>query len=489
MRVHFRDFAVTAQARARAFYRGETTDTVSRQGAPGVAPECNERAEVLRLQRTVGNAVVSNLVHSAVAQRAKAKKKVRAAPPDSRVEFVKRQVAAGRFADLETPVPDGAAGPPSPGGAFWLLNGLNPADMQSVLTACGKGVRTQLLTHIGETEGRFDRPRLEAALRATSSNEPTAAVSGLELLDAVREAKTGSFAGVWLKLAGQSRPKAIATLRVLPRPVLTQLQSRLAEAPAADNQKLTEVIADLLGAGTNMQAVDVIDLEGLSSLERVMASIYNIRGQLIMQLASGLGVATHAAAGIMKAESGGATFSEQTDKAIVRFENHVFWDRWGKSNKGVYDLHFDFDRSKGGKRFTDHLFRETATGQWNNCHQNQTQEWNVMEFAASLSSKEEAYGSASWGAGQIMGFNSASVGFATATELAEAYNRSERSQVTGIFEFIRAHGLVSAVQAADYIAVAKKYNGKGQAAVYGANIKAAAEAYQRVTKGRRNVIP
>lgn len=481
---------MAVRARGRGFGREREAATATSHSGPGITPE---RHGMLRLQRTAGNAAVTGLVQRITAQRDKKTKKktgnkAGTPAPDSRVEFVKSQAAAGRFTDLEVPVPDGVAGPPAPGGAFWLLNGLNPADMQAVLAACGKGVRTQLLTHIGETEGRFDRPRLEAALRAASANEHAAAVAGLELLDAVRGAKTGSFAGVWSSLAGKSRLKMIAALGVLPRPVLTQLQGKLAEAPAAQKQKLAEVITDLLGTGTDMQAVDVIDLEGLSSLKKVMASIYNVRGQLIMELARDLGIATHAAAGIMKVESGGATFSEQTDKTIVRFENHVFWDRWGKSNKAVYDRHFGFDRSKGGKRFKNHVFREAPTGQWENCHQNQAHEWRVMEFAAALSSQELAYQSASWGAGQIMGFNSASVGIATATEMAEAYNRSERSQVSGIFEFIRAKKLVAAVRAGNYLAVATKYNGKGQASAYGAKIKAAAEAYQSVTKGRKNVI-
>jgi hypothetical protein len=171
-----------------------------------------------------------------------------------------------------------------------------------------------------------------------------------------------------------------------------------------------------------MQAEDVIDLEGLSGLDRVMAGIYNLRGQLIQEQARALAIPTHAAAAIMKVESGGRTFDTATNKTIVRFENHVFWDQWGHLHVNDFNAHFDFDRSQGGKRFTGHRFRASATADWEACHENQTQEWRIMNFAATLSGEEPAFRSASWGAGQIMGFNAAVVGYANAVEMAAAFS-------------------------------------------------------------------
>ena len=205
----------------------------------------------------------------------------------------------GRFADLSTPVPEGQEGPEAPGGAFWMLNGLNPAEMLEVLRICGKDVRAKLLAHISEADGRFDRPRLESALRSSSWGEDKAGTMGLEIMDAIRDAKYGSFASVWALLIGKPRVRIIEALRPLPRDMLAQLKGKLGDAPASDAGKLAEVIDDLLGTGTDMQASDVIDVEGLKGLDRVMASIYNTRGQLIEQKAHELGVSTHAAAGIM----------------------------------------------------------------------------------------------------------------------------------------------------------------------------------------------
>jgi hypothetical protein len=436
---------------------------------------------VLWLQRRVGNQAVGRWL-----QRYPRKKPKPKSTNETRADFVTAQVAAGRFKELEVPAP-GGMGPPAPGGAFWMLNGLNPGDMLAVLRLCSKDIRARLIAHIAEADGRFDRPRLESALRSSAWGADSAGVAGLNVMDSVRTAGTGAFAPVWAGLGGKSRLALYAALRTLPRPMLTQLQGKLREAPAADQAKLGEVITDLLGTGTNMQANDVIDVQGLRGLDRTMASIYNQRGQLIQEQAAALGIPTDAAAAIMKVESGGATFNERTDKTIVRFENHVFWREWGTGHQADFNAHFDFDR--GGQRWKQHRFRAGAAGPFENCHQNQEQEWRVMEFAATLGGQEAAYRSASWGAGQIMGFNSATVGFPTAVAMAAAFNKSERAQVTGIFEFIRANALAGAVRARDFLRLATRYNGAGQAPVYAANITAAADAYRRVTTGHVHVIP
>ncbi len=397
-------------------------------------------------------------------------------------------VTAGRFADREEQLAPGTYGPPRPGGAFWLLNGLNPTDLISVLGHCEKSTRQALLAHIAEADGRYDRPRLESAMRSVAWDEKTTGVAGLELLDAVRNVGRGSFAPVWATLTSLNRVNLIARLRTLDRGTLTNLQAHLTEAPTARQPVFTEVITDLLGSGTNMQAEDVIDLAGLSGLQRQMARIYNLRGQFIFERANDLGISTHAAAGIMKAESGGATFSEDTDKTIVRFENHVFWDRWGHSNAAQYNTHFRFAQPPE-KRWHGHEFREAATAPWQSFHGDQSAEWRAINLAVRLAAEATAFDCASWGAGQIMGFNAGRVGFASSVELARSYNASERSQISGIFEFIRAGHLEAAVRANDYLTLATRYNGGGQAAAYAANISSFATAYQTVTAGKTHVAP
>jgi hypothetical protein len=409
-------------------------------------------------------------------------------PLKEKANLLKTQVSLGRFIDPPKTPTQSDLEPQTSGGAFWILNGLGSDEMTKVLGLCGKAVRTKLVAHISDTEGRFDRPRIELALIATARAETEAGTGGIEIIDAVRSSGTGSFGKVWALLAGKPRTTLISLLRTLPRSILVLIQARIPEVPAANISSLNEIVSDLLGTGTNMQANDVIDLEGFSGLDRVMASIYNLRGQLLAEKARDLGVPTHAAAGIMKVESGGSTFGVTTGKTILRFENHVFWREWGRSNVAKFNAHFDFDRTSGGKPFQQHRFRGSPTDAWEPCHKNQDQEWRVIEFAAGLSGEEPAFRSASWGAGQIMGFNAHVVGYHTAKEMVASFNRAERSQITGIFEYIRANHLAGEVVRGNYIAVARGYNGAGQAAAYSALIQNAAESYRRVTAGKMHVI-
>jgi hypothetical protein len=441
---------------------------------------------LMELQRTAGNAAV---VAALTLQRRPGRGRRPAVPTrvDSLVGFVTSAVAAGRIADLQAPLPPGVSGPAAPGGAFWMLNGLNPDELVGVLSACTAPVRGTLLARIGEADGRFDRPRLESALRSAAWGQKGPGASGLTLLDTIRNTGVGSFGPLWAGLVPRSRVVLIAMLRTLDRASLTTLRERLSDAGAADRPRFTEVIADLLGTGTDMQAADVVDVAGLRGLDREMAGIYNLRGQLVAEQAAALGIGTAAAAGIMKAESGGATFAEKTGKTIVRFENHVFWGEWGKAHRTEFAQHF---RIQGPRSWEGHEFREIATGAWETFHGDQEKEWRVMTFAAGLSGEEPAFRSASWGAGQIMGSNAARVGFATAVEMARSFNASERSQVSSIFEFIRAGHLESAIRAGDFLTLAKRYNGdSSNAPVYAANISRFAASYQRVSAGKRHVIP
>jgi hypothetical protein len=405
---------------------------------------------------------------------------------DAMAPQVTQAVRDGRFNEGEQVMAPGVYGPPRGGGAFWILNGLNPTDMLDVLRAVGAPVRTSLLDRVAATAGLYDTPRLTAALRAQAAGEHGPGIGGLDLLDAIRNAGTGSFAAVWALLAGKSRPDLISMLRVLPRDARTTLQGHLGEAPAAEQQKLTETLTDLQGSGTDMAADDVIDVERLRGLNRTMADIYNQRGRMLFEQATALRINTAAAAGIMKVESGGMTFSADTDQSIMRFENHVLWNRWGKANARVFRQHFRFNTA--GPSWHGHRFRAAATDPWQEFHGNQTLERQVLTLAVSVAG-DVAFECASFGAGQVMGFNHAKIGYATAKEMVERFDRSERSQITGIFDFIHANHLEGAVRSGNYRKIAQRYNGGGQIDVYADHMRTAAAAYKRVTAGKANVIP
>ncbi len=91
-------------------------------------------------------------------------------------------------------------------------------------------------------------------------------------------------------------------------------------------------------------------------------------------------VDTAAAVAVLCVESRGRGFGPY-GRMIIRFENHVFWRRWGKKHRDVFDAHFGFDTER---RWKNHVFRKSVQGRWTRFHGNQEQEWRVFEFARAL---------------------------------------------------------------------------------------------------------
>lgn len=67
--------------------------------------------------------------------------------------------------------------------------------------------------------------------------------------------------------------------------------------------------------------------------------------------------------------------------------------------------------------------------------------------------------SASWGLGQIMGFNAGSAGFHDAEDMVSQMMRGENEQILGMASFMRANGMHLHLQRRDWTAFARRYNG------------------------------
>jgi peptidoglycan hydrolase-like protein with peptidoglycan-binding domain len=67
--------------------------------------------------------------------------------------------------------------------------------------------------------------------------------------------------------------------------------------------------------------------------------------------------------------------------------------------------------------------------------------------------------SASWGLGQIMGFNAGSAGFHDAEDMVSQMMRGENEQILGMASFMRASGMHLHLQRGDWTAFARRYNG------------------------------
>ena len=186
---------------------------------------------------------------------------------------------------------------------------------------------------------------------------------------------------------------------------------------------------------------------------------------------------------VWQVESGGMAFVE--DHPVLRFENHKFFEHWGRRDTAMFDRHFQFGGRNGiaGKPWTNQKWRADPSGDWRVFHGDQAREYEVFDLARSLAGDEPACLSASFGGPQILGQNFAKLGYASAAALFGAFKQSERWHVCGFFDFCRADGLIGPIQAQDWVSFAAGYNGGGQAESYGANIKAAFDATAGIVSG------
>ena len=113
----------------------------------------------------------------------------------------------------------------------------------------------------------------------------------------------------------------------------------------------------------------------------------------------------------------------------------------------------------------------------------QTAEWEAFDIARTLD-EPAALQSISMGAPQIMGFNHAAIGYDSARTMFDRFETDERYHILGLFDFVKGGGTTSrmleALKREQYEQFATYYNGNGQAAAYGARIRAAALAFDSI---------
>ncbi|MGP9820300.1 N-acetylmuramidase domain-containing protein [Salinarimonas sp. NSM] len=125
-------------------------------------------------------------------------------------------------------------------------------------------------------------------------------------------------------------------------------------------------------------------------------------------------------------------------RPVILFERHVFHRRTG----GRFDAdHPGVSHAKPGG------YGASGAAQ------------HARLAAALALDRRAALESASWGLGQVMGFNAAPAGFADVEALVAAMHASEDAQLAAMAAFIAARGLAEPLRAGDWTAFARGYNG------------------------------
>lgn len=124
--------------------------------------------------------------------------------------------------------------------------------------------------------------------------------------------------------------------------------------------------------------------------------------------------------------------------------------------------------------FERHKFRAFTDGRFNQSHPELSgsqggygtlaSQYDKLELALQLSrdaglGEEPALKSASWGIGQVMGFNHVAAGFPSARQMVDAMVQGEDAQVMAVARFMVSGGLDKALRNKDWARFARLYNG------------------------------
>lgn len=190
------------------------------------------------------------------------------------------------------------------------------------------------------------------------------------------------------------------------------------------------------------------------------------RDAIVRRLAGQYGVDERLALAVLAIESGGAGF--YNGDLVTRFEPHVFLDRFHALFRQRFKV--------GEPQWDGNQHRVNNGGAWMQFHGDQVYERVAQRLAAQIG-REAAFEAASYGAGQIMGFNYALCGYDSAEAMVAAFSESEEAQIKAVFEYFRnrkddtGRSALDCLRAGDLVGFAVLYNGPGQAEYYAGLIR------------------
>lgn len=163
-----------------------------------------------------------------------------------------------------------------------------------------------------------------------------------------------------------------------------------------------------------------------------------------------------------------------TERAIAKASDHLdidgprFWAVMSVESRG-----FGFLKDRRPKiLFERHVFHRETAGRFSSDHPDISNkkaggygagganQYARLERAIALD-REAALKSASWGVGQVMGFNAEIAGFSGVEDMVKEMMASEDAQMLGMFNFIKHHKLEKYLKNGDWEGFAKRYNGSG----------------------------
>ncbi len=173
-----------------------------------------------------------------------------------------------------------------------------------------------------------------------------------------------------------------------------------------------------------------------------------------------IGVGEDEVHAILDVESAGTGF-DKSGRPKMLFEPHIFWRELGPGPTRDEAARMGLAYPKWKRNYPSDSYPRMAKAM-------------ALHY-------DKALRSASWGLGQIMGFNCRMAGFDTARAMVEAFKDDEDQHLRAMINFIRAAGLDDELRRHDWKGFARGYNGAGFAKNgYDRKLAAAFAKWQRI---------
>ena len=145
---------------------------------------------------------------------------------------------------------------------------------------------------------------------------------------------------------------------------------------------------------------------------------------------------------VVEVETAGGGFDAK-GRLKMLFEPHVFWRELGETKRPLAETQGLAYRKWGARPYPADSYPRLAL--------------------AITIDRRAALRSASWGMGQIMGFNAKLAGFVDEVAMIEAFAADEENQLRGMVNFILTEHLDDELRRHDWAGFARGYNGPGAA--------------------------
>ena len=226
-------------------------------------------------------------------------------------------------------------------------------------------------------------------------------------------------------------------------------------------------------------ALRISSVDDGSTAERRVTRIWNRCGWCLLRLADVLGIDPGLAVAIVAAERIHAGINPD-GRMRVRFENHVFFQKWGTNNPSGFAEHFQFDPRFPWQK---HLWHSDPDMPWQDPHRSQDEEWRAFECARRLDDTAAKLSLAMGGPG-IMGFSYAAIGHMSVDQMFIDFSASEGDQLVALFDLLAGPAgdsrKLAALRKGDLDLLAALHRSPQQVARYDCELRSALEAFRRL---------